>query len=214
MKLMIADTSEALIAITPTGAGAAARFRGGPPVIVFREYFELKWKLARLLGRASAPASAAGTPINPVQREIMVLLDEGLTDAQIARHVHLSVGSIRRHINEIKGKLGANTRWAACVEAHRRGWVGAEPASPPSTTKPAALGPSGDDRQEGCGGSAGLREDDLLRREVRASRVVGVQPDCLRVLRVAAPPCRVLAGAGWQLLSDDLGHFGEGHLDP
>ena len=43
---------------------------------------------------------------------------------------------------------------------------------------------------------AGLREDDLLCREVRAGRVAGVQPDCLRVLRVTAPPCWLLVGAG------------------
>lgn len=138
MKMMIADTSEALIAITPTGAGGAARFRGGPPVVAFREYFEMKWKLGRPFGCAGAAASAAGNPLSAVQREILALLDEGLTDDLIARHVGLVVGSVRRHINEIKAKLGANTRWAACVEVHRRGWVGAEPASPPSTTKPAA----------------------------------------------------------------------------
>src|SRR5260221_1840936 len=62
--------------------------------------------------------------------------------------------------------------------------------------------------------SAGLREDDLLRCEVRAAGVADVQPDCLRVLRVAAPPGRVLVGTGRQLFPDDLGHLGEGHLDP
>jgi DNA-binding CsgD family transcriptional regulator len=126
MKLMIADTSEALIAITSTGAGAAARFRGGPPVIAFREYFEMKWTTARLFGRVRASAPAAEIPLNTVQREILDLLDEGLTDDQIARHVGLVTGSVRRHIIEIRGKLGVQTRWAACVEAHRRGWVGTE----------------------------------------------------------------------------------------
>lgn len=137
-KLMIADTSDALIAITSTGAGAAARFRGGPPVIAFREYFEMKWKLARIFGRASASAPAAEVPLNKVQREILVLLDEGLTDAKIASHVHLSLGTVRRHIRAIVRELGVETRWAASAEAHRRGWVGTEPAPPPSTTKPAA----------------------------------------------------------------------------
>jgi DNA-binding CsgD family transcriptional regulator len=136
MKLMIADTSEALIAITSTGAGAAARFRGGPPVIAFREYFEMKWTMARLLGRARAPAPAAEIPLNTVQRKILDLLDEGLTDDQIARHVGLVTGSVRRHIIEIRDKLGVQTRWAACVEAHRRGWVGTELTPRPSPNKP------------------------------------------------------------------------------
>lgn len=138
MKLMIVDTSEALIAITSTGAGAAARFRGGPPVIALSEYFEMKWKLARPVGRAPAAAPALGIPLNAVQREILVLLDGGLTDAKIATHLHLSLGTVRRHIRAIVRELGVETRWAACVEAHRRGWGGAEPAPPPSTTKPAA----------------------------------------------------------------------------
>jgi hypothetical protein len=63
-------------------------------------------------------------------------------------------------------------------------------------------------------GSLSPREDHLLCREVWAGGVSGVQPDCLRVLRVAAPPGRVLVCAGWQSFSDDLGHLGEGHLDP
>ena len=58
-------------------------------------------------------------------------------------------------------------------------------------------------------------EDDFLRREVWAGSVACVQPDCcLRMLGVAAPPCWVLVGAWRQPLSDDLGHLGEGHLDP
>lgn len=135
MKLMIADTSEALIAITPTGAGAAVWFHGGPPVIALREYFEMKWKLARLFGHVPASAPAMEVPLNPVQREILGLLDEGLTDDQVARHVHLSVGSVQRHINEIKDKLGVPTRWTACVEVHRRGWVSAGPTEPSNATK-------------------------------------------------------------------------------
>lgn len=80
---------------------------------------------------------------------------------------------------------------------------------------PGSFGMSDADGHLGCRGVLlGLREDDLLRREVRAGGVAGVQPDCLRVLRVAAPPCWVLVGARRQPLSDDLGHLGEGHLDP
>jgi hypothetical protein len=59
-----------------------------------------------------------------------------------------------------------------------------------------------------------LREGDLLRREVRAGGVAGVEPDRLRVLGVAAPPGRVLVCAVREPLSDDLCHLGEHHLDP
>jgi DNA-binding CsgD family transcriptional regulator len=137
-KLMIVDTSEALIAITPTGANGAVRFHGGPPVIAFREYYEQKWKQSRLFGRARPSASPTGIPLSPVQREILDLLDQDFSDAKIAGHVNLSLGSVRRHIRAIVRELGVGTRWAASTEAHRRGWVGTELAPPPSTTKPTA----------------------------------------------------------------------------
>jgi len=70
------------------------------------------------------------------------------------------------------------------------------------------------DGRRGCyGTSLDLCEGDLLRREVRAGGVAGVEPDCLRVLRVAAPPCRVLVCAVRQPLSDDLCYLSERHLN-
>ena len=61
---------------------------------------------------------------------------------------------------------------------------------------------------------SGPHEDDLLGSQIRAGRVTRIQPNGLGVFRVATPPGWVLICAARQVLSDDLGDFGEGHLYP
>lgn len=60
--------------------------------------------------------SASGVGALTVREiEILVLVSEGLTDAQIAERLFLSPHTVHRHVANARGKLGASTRAAAAT---------------------------------------------------------------------------------------------------
>lgn len=61
-------------------------------------------------GRAESPISAR-------EREVLVLIAEGKTDAQIAAELFLSVHTVHRHVANARTKLGVPTRAAAAAWA-------------------------------------------------------------------------------------------------
>jgi len=57
------------------------------------------------------------------EREVVRLLADGLTNRDISRRLFISIGTTKRHVENIARKLGTNTRAAAAAEAIRRGLV-------------------------------------------------------------------------------------------
>ena len=57
------------------------------------------------------------------QAEILRLLADGLSNADIAARLHLSDGTVRNYLSEAIGKLGANNRIDAYRLARQRGWL-------------------------------------------------------------------------------------------
>ncbi|GLZ45037.1 LuxR family transcriptional regulator [Actinomycetospora sp. NBRC 106375] len=53
------------------------------------------------------------------EREVLDLLAEGLRDAEIAAHLHLSARTVNHHVSAILRKLDVSTRAAAAARAHR-----------------------------------------------------------------------------------------------
>ena len=51
--------------------------------------------------------------LTPREREILDLVDEGRTNAEIAELLWVSPGTVRRHLENIFAKLGVHTRTAA-----------------------------------------------------------------------------------------------------
>ena len=70
--------------------------------------------------KASAP-ELPSDPITAREREILILVSQGRTDAQIARELFLSTHTVHRHVANARGKLGAPSRAAAAA------WVVAHP---------------------------------------------------------------------------------------
>jgi two-component system, NarL family, response regulator YdfI len=62
-------------------------------------------------------------PLTPREQEIAILLAQGLTNKQIARHLHLSENTIKTHITAIFGKTGVNNRTELAALAIRLGWI-------------------------------------------------------------------------------------------
>jgi GAF domain-containing protein len=82
--------------------------------------------MSERLERASAgprrPASGA-PKLNNLERQILGLLVEGTTNADIAKAVHLSQSTVKFHVRQILQRVGAGNRTELARKATREGWV-------------------------------------------------------------------------------------------
>jgi DNA-binding CsgD family transcriptional regulator len=76
----------------------------------------------RLQARISAEP-AAPPSITPRQAEVLSLASNGLTSAEIAEQVGVSVTTIKTHFDNIYGRLGVSDRCAAVATALRHGLI-------------------------------------------------------------------------------------------
>jgi pimeloyl-ACP methyl ester carboxylesterase/DNA-binding CsgD family transcriptional regulator len=73
---------------------------------------------------ASAPVSDAHDGgLSGREREILLLVAEGLSDSEIAERLVLSRHTVHRHVANIRNKLGQHSRAAAVAEAARLGLI-------------------------------------------------------------------------------------------
>jgi putative nucleotidyltransferase with HDIG domain len=74
---------------------------------------------------ATAEAGRISEPCPLSARELDVLrhLSEGMVYKQIASEMHLSVSTIRTHLHNVYGKIGAVDRAQAVLTARDRGWI-------------------------------------------------------------------------------------------
>lgn len=83
----------------------------------------------RVLPQVLAVARQAGQsgdmdePLSERQRDILRLVADGLSNREIAEHVHLSELTIKSYVEELLKQLGARNRVHAAVLATRRGWL-------------------------------------------------------------------------------------------
>jgi LuxR family maltose regulon positive regulatory protein len=81
--------------------------------------------VATLLSAAGSQAEASSPhpspladPLTEREREVLRLLVAGASNAAMARDLVITVGTVKRHINSIYGKLGVNSRTQAVARAH------------------------------------------------------------------------------------------------
>lgn len=65
-----------------------------------------------------------GSELTAREREVLVLIAAGLSNKEIARELTLSVGTVRLHVSNILGKLGAPNRTTAAAIAMKHGLDG------------------------------------------------------------------------------------------
>jgi DNA-binding NarL/FixJ family response regulator len=74
-----------------------------------------------------APASV----LSGREKEVLVLVAEGLANKQIARTLGIAERTVKAHLTSIFNQIGVTDRTSAALWAHRRGLVGAPPSAPP-----------------------------------------------------------------------------------
>jgi DNA-binding NarL/FixJ family response regulator len=77
--------------------------------------------LARLLPRLRRQGSAAATQLTEREHEILGLLSRGLSNADIAGELTLSVHTVRNHVANLSAKLGAHSKLEVLAIAVRDG---------------------------------------------------------------------------------------------
>ncbi|MEU0880923.1 response regulator transcription factor [Lentzea sp. NPDC005914] len=73
------------------------------------------------LGRGTGPDASAVATLSVREREVLVLVAEGLSNAEIGARMHLSVGTIKDHVSAILTKLSVGSRVQAALLAQRAG---------------------------------------------------------------------------------------------
>ena len=71
----------------------------------------------------SCPLAGDAPPLTPRQHEVLHLLTEGLTTAEVAARLNVAEETARNHIRALLRSLQVHTRLHAVVEALRNGWI-------------------------------------------------------------------------------------------
>lgn len=82
--------------------------------------------MSERLEKASAGprrVAAGGPRLNTLERQILGLLVEGTTNADIARAVHLSQSTVKFHVRQMLQRVAATNRTELARKATREGWV-------------------------------------------------------------------------------------------
>ena len=67
---------------------------------------------------APSPAGSLLEPLTERELDVLRLLVAGLSNAAMAQELVITVGTVKRHVNSIYGKLGVNSRTQAIARAH------------------------------------------------------------------------------------------------
>lgn len=117
--LRIGDDSVAVVRLD----GGALYVRSRPLVALLRTWFDLVWE-------RSAPPSDSAVRLSAQELAVLEMQAAGHKDAAIARALGCNVRTVRRHVAAILAALGVDSRFAAGVEAVRRGWLGGATREP------------------------------------------------------------------------------------
>jgi DNA-binding NarL/FixJ family response regulator len=70
---------------------------------------------------AQRPSGSSEESLTPRELEVALLLDEGLSNKQIAGRLHVEVPTVKHHVHHILHKLGVSSRAEAVARLRRRG---------------------------------------------------------------------------------------------
>jgi len=80
-------------------------------------------RFARPVAPSPTPSSTALSTLTTREREVLVLMARGLSNAELAEHLTLSEATVKTHVARILGKLDLRDRVQAVVLAYETGLV-------------------------------------------------------------------------------------------
>ncbi|GAA2055412.1 helix-turn-helix domain-containing protein [Catenulispora yoronensis] len=83
-------------------------------------YFDRMWAAGRPVG---SPVRRPVDGVNAQELELLRVLAQGRTDESAARHLGLSLRTVRRMVADLMERLGARSRFEAGVRAAEHGWL-------------------------------------------------------------------------------------------
>ncbi len=107
------------------GTSHALLVRAPELASVLRTLFEQVWEIAEPIAGELADVSTAPAADHPsdAERLLLRLLSLGVKDEAAARHLGVSVRTVRRMIADLMTRLDARSRFQAGTLATRRGWL-------------------------------------------------------------------------------------------
>jgi DNA-binding CsgD family transcriptional regulator/sugar-specific transcriptional regulator TrmB len=121
MRLIIVDRKIAVVPLEPGNAAKGALvLHSSGAVTAMLMLFEQVWRHATPWG-TPAPKDQHG--LSPQERELLRLLAEGSTDEIAARHLGVSLRTVRRVAADLMTRLQARSRFEAGALAAREGWI-------------------------------------------------------------------------------------------
>ena len=104
-------------AVSPERLRAAAERCGLDPESLRQVLYELPYP------RQTGTRIAEPCPLSARELDVLRHLSEGMVYKQIASEMQLSVSTIRTHLHNVYGKIGAVDRAQAVLAARDRGWI-------------------------------------------------------------------------------------------
>jgi DNA-binding NarL/FixJ family response regulator len=120
VKLLVVDGRRAMVPLTASDAGGycAAVVRHSGVTEALQKLFDLAWQQATPLGQPIGDGELAEG-----ERTLIRLLAAGLKDEAVARHLGVSLRTLRRRVSELQERLGAASRFQLGVRATQLGWA-------------------------------------------------------------------------------------------
>jgi DNA-binding NarL/FixJ family response regulator len=82
---------------------------------------EQVWATATPIDEPLAVDGATG--LTPAERELLILLGQGLTDSSVGKKLGVSERTLSRMVSAVMARLGSSSRFEMALEATRRGWL-------------------------------------------------------------------------------------------
>ncbi|MEI5521171.1 helix-turn-helix transcriptional regulator [Streptomyces brasiliscabiei] len=120
LKLLVVDGCRAMLPLTasPAGGYCAVVIWHSAVTEALQKLFELAWQQAAPLG-----LGAGDGELSYEERTLTQLLATGMKDEAVARHLGVSLRTLRRRVSELQERLGAASRFQLGVRAAQRGWL-------------------------------------------------------------------------------------------
>ncbi|QKJ18891.1 helix-turn-helix transcriptional regulator [Microbacterium hominis] len=124
-RMLVVDRAIAMVPLAAQGedqSGGALLLHAGGLVGLAIALFERTWLAASHLV-ATADGTLAEVELDDEEREVLSLLDAGLTDKAIGVRTGTSVRTVQRRVRELMDRADVDTRLQLGVAAVRRGWL-------------------------------------------------------------------------------------------